>query len=134
MVSRAASYAILVVAGGDRVPKGSSPLTEYEGNKMVVAVDREDPSGIALEVAYRLAAARTLMARDAELDVDAAAVRDTAEEAVSALKQAQAIRANITGITTSADKVRTGLDGLVEIVRVKLERIESLVGQADSQS
>ena len=74
------------------------------------------------------------MARDAELDVDAAAVRDTAEEAVSALKQAQAIRANITGITTSADKVRTGLDGLVEIVRVKLERIESLVGQADSQS
>jgi hypothetical protein len=134
MDARAASFAILVVAGEDRVPAGRNPLTEYEGNKMIVAVDRSDPSGIALEVAYRLAAARTLMARDAELNVDAVAVRDTAEEAVSTLKQAQAIRANLTGIKNSANKARTGLDTLVDIVRVKLERIESLVGEADSQS
>ncbi len=131
MDARAAAFAVLVVAGEDRLPAGGSPLTEYEGNKMIVAVDRDDPSGLALEVAYRLAAARTLMARDSELNVDAVAVRDTAEEAVSTLKQAQAIRANLTGIKTSADKARGGLDGLVEAVRVKLERIESLVGAAD---
>jgi hypothetical protein len=131
METRAASFAVLVVAGEHRLPADSSPLTEYEGNKMIVAVDRDDPSGIALEVAYRLAAARTLMARDAELNVDAVAVRDTAEEAITTLKQAQAIRANLTGIKTSADKAKNGLNSLVDSILVKLERIESLVGAAD---
>jgi hypothetical protein len=132
MAARAASFAVLVVAGEGRVPAGRNPLTEYEGNKMIVAVERDDPSSIALEVAYRLAAARTMMARDSALDVDAAAVRDAAEEAVSTLKQAQSIRSNLTGIKTSADKARTGLDGLIEAIRAKLERIEALVGEADA--
>jgi uncharacterized coiled-coil DUF342 family protein len=132
MAARAASFAVLVVAGEDRVPAGRNPLTEYEGNKMIVAVERDEPSGIALEVAYRLAAARTMMARDSALDVDAAAVRDAAEEAVSTLKQAQSIRSNLTGIKTSADKARAGLDGLVEAIRAKLERIEALIGEADT--
>ena len=43
-------------------PAGREQLTEYEGNKMIVAVDREEPDGLALEVAYRLAAARVAMA------------------------------------------------------------------------
>jgi hypothetical protein len=131
MAARAAAFAVLVVAGDQRVPSGREQLTEYEGNKMIVAVDREDPAGLALEVAYRLAAARVSMSRDSELDVDAAAVRDATEEAVSALKQAQAIRSTLTGIKTSSDKARAGLDALVESVRVKLERIESLVDEAD---
>ena len=58
MAARAASYAILVVAGEERVPAGREPLHEYEGNKLIVAVDREQPDGLALETAYRLAAAR----------------------------------------------------------------------------
>jgi hypothetical protein len=94
---------------------------------MIVAVECDDPAGLALEVAYRLAAARVSMARDSELEVDGAAVRDATEEALSTLKQAQAIRSNLTGIKTSSDKARAGLDGLVEAVRAKLERIESLV-------
>jgi Uncharacterized protein conserved in bacteria (DUF2130) len=131
MASRAAAFAVLVVADEDRVPAGREQLAEYEGNKMIVAVDRDDPGGLALEVAYRLAAARTLMARDAELEVDAVAVRDSAAEAVTMLKQAQAIRSTLTGIKTSADKARGGLDAMVEDVRAKLERIESLVAEAE---
>jgi hypothetical protein len=127
MAARAATFGVLVVAGGERIPARSEQLTEYEGNKMIVAVDRDDPAGLALEVAYRLAAARVSMARDSELEVDGAAVRDATEEALSTLKQAQAIRSNLTGIKTSSDKARAGLDGLVEAVRAKLERIESLV-------
>jgi uncharacterized protein YoxC len=134
MAARAAAFAVLVVAGEDRIPAGREQLAEYEGNKMIVAVDRDDPSGLSLEVAYRLAAARTLMARDADLEVDPVAVRDAAEEAVSLLKQAQAIRSTLTGIKTSADKARSGLDVMVEDVRAKLERIESLVGEADAVS
>jgi Uncharacterized protein conserved in bacteria (DUF2130) len=132
MEARAASFAVLVVAGEERIPSGREQLHEYEGNKMIVAVDRSEPGSIALETAYRLAAARVAMARDRELRVDAGAVRDTAEDAISTLRQAQAIRSNLTGIKTSSDKARTGLDAMVESIRAKLERIETLIAAADT--
>ena len=132
MAARAASLGVLVVAGSERVPSGREPLVEYEGNKLIVAVDRDEPDGLALEVAYRLAAARVAMARDRDLTVDAAAVRDAAEEAVSCLKQAQAIRATLTGIKTSSDKARATLDEMVEAIRARLERVEALVESADA--
>jgi hypothetical protein len=132
MAARAAAFAVLVVAGEDRVPAGREPLVEYEGNKLIVAVDREEPDGLALEVAYRLAAARLAMGRERDLTVDAPAVRDAAEEAVSCLKQAQAIRATLTGIKTSSDKARATLDEMIEAVRARLERIESLIEVAEA--
>ena len=131
MAARAAGYAVLVVAGEERLPAGREQLNEYEGNKLIVAVDREQPDGLALETAYRLAAARLKLAREGDLKVDAAAVRDAAAEAVSTLKQAQAIRSALTGIKTSSDKARAGLDAMVEAVRAKLERVESLIAEAD---
>jgi hypothetical protein len=130
MAARAASFAVLVVAGEDRVPAGRETLVEYEGNKLIVAVDREEPDGLALEVAYRLAGARVALAREQDLTVDAAEVRMSAEEAISCLKQAQAIRSTLTGIKTSSDKARASLDELVEAVRARLERIESLIDVA----
>ncbi len=134
MAARAAAFGVLVVAGEDRVPSRCEQLQEYEGNKMIVAVDREEPSGLAIEVAYRLAAARVTMSRDSGLEVDAAAVRDIAEEAISTLKQAQAIRSTLTGIKTSSDKARAGLDGLVEAVHGKLEQIDTLVSEQAEQA
>jgi hypothetical protein len=131
MAARAASFAVLVVAGEEKVPAGRQQLHEYEGNKLIVAVDRDEPRGLPLEVAYRLAAARVAMARDRELKVDAAAVRDAAHEAVSTLKQAQAIRSTLTGIKTSSDKARAGLDAMVAALEAKLERIDILIAEAD---
>jgi hypothetical protein len=131
MEKRAASFAVLVVAGEDRIPSGREQLTEYEGNKLIVAVDREEPDSLVLEVAYRLAAARVLMARDRELDVDAVAVRDTTAEAITLLKQAQAIRSILTGIKTSSDKARANLDAMIASLQEKLDRIDSLVAEAD---
>jgi len=134
MAARAASFAVLVVAGEDRIPSGRQPLVEYEGNKLIVAVDREEPDGLALEVAYRLAAARVAMAREQDLSVDAAEVRIAAEEAISCLKQAQSIRSTLTGIKTSSDKARATLDEMVEAVRARLERVESLIEVADGEA
>lgn len=134
MAARAASFAVLVVAGEDRIPAGREPLVEYEGNKLIVPVDREQPDGLALEVAYRLAAARVAMAREHDLTVDAAEVRCAAEEAISCLKQAQSIRSTLTGIKTSSDKARATLDEMVEEVRARLERVESLIEVADNES
>jgi hypothetical protein len=130
MAARAASFAVLVVAGEDRVPSGREPLHEYEGNKLIVAVDREDPDGAELALAYRLALARVAMARDRNLTVDAGEVRAATEEALTCLKQAQAIRSSLTGIKTSADKARGGIDAMVAAIEEKLERIDSLVAEA----
>ena len=134
MAARAASFGVLVVAGEENVPAGRETLTEYEGNKMIVAVDREEPEGLALEVAYKLAAARVLMARDGELEVDGAAVRDAAQEAITTLKNAQAIKASLTGIKTSSDTAYAKLEEMVAAVRATLERIDSLVESADPSS
>ncbi len=131
MAARAASFGVLVVAGDENVPSGREQLAEYEGNKLIVAVDREQPAGLALSVAYRLAAARVALARDLELEVDAIAVRDTAEEALTLLKQAQGIRSALTGIKTSSDRARTSLDAMVEAVEERLERIDALVAEAE---
>ena len=56
-------------------------------------------------------------------------MRDAADEAISTLKHAQAIRSALTGIKTSSDKARANLDAMVEAVRAKLERIESLIAK-----
>jgi hypothetical protein len=130
MAARAASYGVLVVAGEERVPSGREQLREYEGNKLIVAVDRDEADSLALAVAYRLAAARISMARDRELTVDAAEVRAVAEEAMSCLRQAQAIRSALTGIKTSSDKAKTGLNEMVDAVGATLERIDALVAEA----
>lgn len=129
--ARAASFGVLVVAGEDRIPAGREQLTEYEGNKMIVAVDRDEPASLALGVAYRLAAARVAMARDRELEVDAVAVRDITAEAISLLKQAQAIRSTLTGIKTSSDRARSGLDAMVAAIEEKLARIDALVAASE---
>jgi hypothetical protein len=134
MAARAASFAVLVVAGEHNVPSGRETLTEYEGNKLIVAVDRDEPAGQALALAYRLATARVAMARDRDLRVDAIAVRDTAAEAVSLLRQAQAIRSTLTGIKTSSDRARDGLDEMVDALEKKLERIDALVAEEAAEA
>lgn len=131
MAVRAASFGVLVVAGEDRVPAGREQLSEYEGNKLIVAVDRDEPESLALAIAYRLAAARVAMARGRDLTVDAGEVRAVAEEAKSALKQAQSIRSTLTGIKTSSDKAKATLDEMVAGVEAKLDRIDALVAEAD---
>ena len=133
MTARAASFGVLVVAGEDNVPAGREALTEYEGNKLIVAVDRDEPGGLALGVAYRLAVARVAMTRDRDLTVDAVAVRDAAAEAVSTLKQAQAIRSALTGVKTQSDRARDGLDAMVDALESKLAQIDSLVAEAEAE-
>jgi len=131
MAARAASFGVLVVAGEERVPSGREQLHEYEGNKLIVAVDRDEPDSLALSTAYRLAAARVAMARGRDLTVDASEVRAVAEEAKSTLKQAQSIRSTLTGIKTSSDRAKTTLDEMVAATEAKLDRIDALVAEAD---
>lgn len=134
MAARAASFGVLVVPGEDRIPSGREQLREYQGNKMIVAVDPLDPDGLSLAVAYRLAAARVSMARERDLTVDAAEVRVATDEAISSLKQAQSIRSTLTSIKNSSDKARSTLDDMVAATELKLDRIDSLVAEAAEET
>ena len=127
---RDADYAVLVVAGEDKIPSGLEELTEYQGNKMIAVLDREDPDPLALRLVYRYVRARVLAAGGGVLEVDAAGVQDAAEEATAQLKRANRIRKSLTGVTSSAQAARAELDAMLADVERCLERIESLVAAA----
>ena len=132
MARRGAAFAVLVVAGEDKVPSGREQLTEYEGNKLIVAVDREEPDVLALRVAYSLAVARLAMSdRDAG-ELDAGALVAAAEEARSALKRAQKIRLALTNANECVDKARDGLNEMVDAVEAPLGKIDALASAADA--
>ena len=128
LVERDAAFAILLVASEEKVPAGRDPLHEYEGNKMIVALDRETVDPRPLELAYRYARCRCLMTLESELEVDAAGVRTAAEEALSALRDAQRIRGSLTGASNSVKSAREALDAMVARVQTSVERVEALVG------
>ncbi len=131
LAEREADFAVLVVAGEERIPAGHEQLTEYEGNKIIVAVDPEEPDGLGLRLAYRYARLRVVLSRDRTLDVDAAEVRAAAEAARSALKRAQKVRLALSNIDKSATKAREEIDGMVTDVDDELARIEGLVEEVD---
>jgi hypothetical protein len=124
---RDAGFAILLVASDEKVPSGRQQLHEYEGNKMIVALDKESMDPAALELAYRYARCRCLMAAERDLALDAAGVRDAAEEALSALKDAQKIRNSLTGASKGVDAARDTLDSMVLRVQNSLTRVETLI-------
>ena len=132
--ARSAGFAVLVVAGEQNVPAGQQELHEYEGDKLIVAVDPDRPDDRSLELAYRYARCRVLMRRENELSMDAAGVRDAAAAARECLDDARGIRSALTTARNGVDRARTGVDGMVETVLERLERIESLVADAEQPS
>jgi len=125
---RDAGFAILLVTSDEKVPAGHELLHEYEGDKMIVSLDKESLDPRPLELAYRYARCRCLMTLESELEVDAAGVRTAAEEALSALRDAQRIRGSLTGASNSVKSAREALDAMVARVQTSVERVEALVG------
>jgi flagellar biosynthesis chaperone FliJ len=132
MQERHADFAVLVVAGEERIPRGREQLVEYEGNKLITAVDPELPDDLGLDLAYRYARLRCLLRREGELELDAAGVRVAAEAAGSALKRFQSVRLALTNIDKSTAKAREGVNEIENDVQTELARIESLVAEAES--
>jgi hypothetical protein len=130
MTERDAAFAVLVVAGEGNIPAKREQLSEYEGNKVIVAVDPELPDELGLELVYRYARLRVLTSRAGSLEVDAGGVRDAAEAARSALKRAQAVRLALTNIDKSSTSARQGVDDIVAEVEAELSRIEGLISTA----
>jgi hypothetical protein len=125
--TRDAGFAVLVVSADEKIPSGLHPLAEYQGNKMIVTLDKEDPDVRGLELAYRYARVRLLAQNDAATEVDAAGVRAATEEACAALKDAQKIRLHLTKASDGVSEARSVLDGMVSRADASLSRIEAIL-------
>ncbi len=100
---RDADFAVLVVPTADELPAKLEPLREYNGDKLLVALDPGDPEGLTLEVGYRLARARVLMSQGGNEGVDGAAVHDVVERAVNAMEDVRRVKSQLTGAKTNID-------------------------------
>jgi hypothetical protein len=133
LAARSADFAVLVVPTDAELPAKLEPLREYNGDKMVVALDPEAGS-LPLEYAYRIARARVLMKRSDADGIDAEAVAATAERALAALSDERKIKNQLTGIKTGADKAYALVEEMSARVRGLLEEIDSLVRPADAEA
>jgi hypothetical protein len=127
---RGAAYAVLVVATEDNVPAKTQSLVEYEGNKLIVAVDREDPERNLLEAAYGIGRARALAARQDELALDAPAMKEAIDEARRALESLKTARQALTGVRKNADSIESTLAAMEEGAKAALARADSLIADA----
>ena len=101
---RDANFAVLVVSGESKLPARTEELHEYQGNKMVVVFDKSSLDPLALQLVYRYACARALLASESELEVDAAGVDALVERAAAALKRGKQVR----DCLTRAERASTG--------------------------
>jgi hypothetical protein len=125
--TRGADFGILVVPSEDELPARTHPLREYNGDKLFVVYDPEDGSRLALEVAYGLARARVLMARDDAAGLDAAALRAEVERALQAMQDVRRVKSQLTNATNGIDQARTILDAMASGVRGHLAQLDALL-------
>jgi hypothetical protein len=124
--SRDAHFAVLVVPTPDELPAKLEPLREYNGDKLVAALDPDDPDGLALEVSYRLARARVLMSRGDQDGVDGAAVHDVVERALQAMEDVRRVKSQLTGAKTGIDRAYDVVEEMAARVRSHLAEIDAL--------
>jgi hypothetical protein len=129
LVHRSADFALLVVPTEDELPAKMEPLREYNGDKIVVALDPETGT-LALELAYRLARARVLMKRSDAEGIDADALRATIERALATLGEERKVKQQLTGAKTGIDKAYELVEAMAAQVRAELADIDVLVRAA----
>ncbi|MBA3263686.1 MAG: hypothetical protein H0T69_14675 [Thermoleophilaceae bacterium] len=130
MAGRSADFAVLVVPTEEEVPAKLEPLREYNGDKLVVALD-PGAGTLALELGYRLARARVLMKRSDADGIDAGALRSTVERALAALTEERRVKQQLTGAKTGIDRAYELVEAMAGRVRGHLEEIDALVRPAD---
>ena len=134
IAERNADFAVLVVPSDEKVPARMAPLREYNGDKLIVTFDPEEGSRLALEVAYALARARVLMARGDGEGLDAGALRDAIDRALTSMEDVRKIKLQLTGATNSVEGARSILDEMAGRVRELLEDMRGALAAADDDA
>lgn len=132
IAAREADYAVLVVAGEEAVPTGDvDEMHEYQGNKLVIAVDPEQPGGRALELAYRYACLRVRAAKQASSEVDAPALATAVSEARDVIGEFRNVKTALTTADKGVQRARDGVESIEQRLIERLDRIESVVASAE---
>jgi hypothetical protein len=134
LADRSADVAVLVVPTEEEVPAKLQALREYNGDKLIVALDPEDPGMLALEVGYRLARARVLMQQGDADGIDAGAVRDRVDRALQAMAEVRKVKGKLTGAKTGIDDAYELVEAMAARVREQLEEIDVLARTGDAES
>jgi hypothetical protein len=134
LATRSASYAVLVVPSDDELPARTHANTEFNANKVFCVFDPEDGSTLSLEVAYTLARARVLMARDDGDGLDAVALRTEVERAAQALEDVRKIKVQLTNASTGIENARGLVDAMADTVRGHLAQVNVLLDAAEPEA
>src|SRR4051794_31333796 len=129
MAQRDAAFGVWVVPADDKLPARTQPLREINGDKLFVVYDPEEGT-IALELAYRLARARALMARGEAEGLDASAVRTEVERALGTMEEVRRVKQQLTHATNGIEAAREIVESLDRRVRVHLAQIDALLTPA----
>jgi hypothetical protein len=129
MAQRDASYGVWVVPSEDKLPARTHPLREAGGDKLFVVYDPEE-SSVALELAYRLARARALMARGDADGLDTSALRAEVERALGTMEEVRRIKQQLTHAANGIEAAREIVDSLDRRVRAHLAQIDALLAPA----
>jgi hypothetical protein len=132
MAERSADFAVLVVPTEDEVPAKLEPLREYNGDKLVVALD-PDTGTLPLELGYRLARARVMMRRSDADGIDAGELRTAIERALGALADERKVKQQLTGANRSIEKAYGLVEAMATCVREHLAEIDTLVRPAGAE-
>jgi hypothetical protein len=130
IAQRDADFGVWVVPADDKLPARTSSLREFNGDKLFVVYDPEDGSRVGLELAYRLARARVLMARGDGDGLDAAALRTEVERALGAMEDVRRVKSQLTTASGGIDEARKILERMADQVRAHLAQIDALLAPA----
>lgn len=131
LTTRGAGYAVLVVPSADELPARTHANTEFNANKVFCVFDPDDGSTLSLEVAYTLARARVLMARDDAEGLDAVALRTEVERAAQALEEVRKIKVQLKNASTGIDNARGLVEAMADAVRGHLAQANALLDAAE---
>jgi hypothetical protein len=133
LAQRSADYAVLVVPSEEHVPAKMRALREFNGDKLIVTFDPEGEDRVGLEVAYKLARARVLMARPEDDGLDPALIRERIERALGALADARNAKRELTNAGGAIEKARGYVEVLEGRVREHLDAIDELLAGIDNE-
>jgi TolA-binding protein len=134
MAQRDAAYGVWVVPSEDKLPARTQALREAGGDKLFVVYDPEDGSPVGLELAYRLARARALMARGEADGLDATALRAEVEKALGTMEEVRRVKQQLTHAANGIEAAREIVDSLDRRVRAHLAQIDALLAPAVDDS
>ena len=133
MAARDADFGVFVVPSLEKLPAKTHPLREFNGNKLFVVFDPDDGGRLELEVAYKLARARILMARGEAGSLDPDAVRSEVERALGAMEDVRQIKNQHSRAKTAIDEATKIVEAMNAAVRNHLGQIEALLVAAEPE-